>query len=186
MNRFAALFAPALFSLLGTGCLIETGDPAPLANSSEPAPTQPPSTPQVAVVDPDRTLTAKAGDGVGVFVEYRTGGTWTISWTCDTARSAQSCPFTIHVSGSDLALVDKSVSSGTASATATSVDAVSDTDFAVDSVTFRGKPGGRILLDATVGGLHDGSYLFFVQDGKVNGGYSGVLSNPIYLEPKKP
>ena len=49
-----------------------------------------------------------------------------------------------------------------------------------------GKPGGRILLDATVGGLHDGSYLFFVQDGKVNGGYAGALSNPIYLEPKKP
>lgn len=186
MNRIAALLAPAFFSLLGTGCLIETGDPAPLANSAEPAPQPAPSSPQVAVVDPDRTLTAKAGDGVGVFVEYRTGGTWTISWTCDTARSSQSCPFTIHVAGSELTLVDKSISKGTASATASAVDASSETDFTVDSMTFRGKPGGRILLDATVGGLHDGSYLFFVQDGKVNGGYTGALSNPIYLEPKKP
>jgi hypothetical protein len=36
MNRIAALLAPAFFSLLGTGCLIETGDPAPLANPDEP------------------------------------------------------------------------------------------------------------------------------------------------------
>jgi hypothetical protein len=43
-----------------------------------------------------------------------------------------------------------------------------------------------ITVEASVGGVKDGSFLFFVQDGKVNGGYAGKLTNPLQLQGKTP
>ena len=48
-----------------------------------------------AVVDTNRSLSATAGQGVGVFVEYDSGGHWDITWTCDTALSKESCDFSL-------------------------------------------------------------------------------------------
>ena len=47
-------------------------------------------------------------------------------------------------------------------------------------------PGAIITVDAAMGGIHDGRFLFFVQDGKVNGGYSGALTDPLMLEGTTP
>ena len=41
-------------------------------------------------------------------------------------------------------------------------------------------------LDAKLDGVGDPAYLFFVQDGSVNGGYSGMLTDPLMLEPSTP
>ena len=54
------------------------------------------------------------------------------------------------------------------------------------TTTFVTDPGARITIDGTVSGLHSGDYFFWVQDGKVNGGYGGHLSNPLSFDPSQP
>jgi hypothetical protein len=34
--------------------------------------------------------------------------------------------------------------------------------------------------------VQDGSFLFFVQDGKVNGGFTGKVTNPLQVQGKTP
>ena len=43
-----------------------------------------------------------------------------------------------------------------------------------------------ITLDAKLSGVEDPSYLFFVQDGNINGDYAGMLTDPLMLEPSSP
>jgi hypothetical protein len=38
-------------------------------------------------------------------------------------------------------------------------------------------------ITVTLSGIANGSLLFFVQDGKVNGGYTGMISDPLMLVP---
>jgi hypothetical protein len=48
------------------------------------------------------------------------------------------------------------------------------------------EPGAVLSIDARVDGLADSAFFFFVQDGKVNGGYSGKLTNPLQFVGKTP
>jgi hypothetical protein len=149
-----------------------------------------PSTPMLVEVDPDRTLAATPGEGVGVFVEYATGGHWTLSWTCDTLVSYQSCPFDIEVSVPSNASI-QNVSPTNTSADSTVVDAQhideqTTTTSGTDGVTFDATPGAAITVDALISGQGSGSYLFFVQDGQVNGGYKGALTDPLMFQPSSP
>lgn len=164
---------------------VATGS-AGAANSSSSAS----SAPILAEVDPNQTMDVVGGDGVGVFIEYRTGGHWSVRWTCDTNITHQSCDVSLsaevavgavsNVDSTDLA--DGSVTSPSPSR----IEVKSTTTTDVRGVYFDTDPGVAITLDAEVGGIKDGSFLFFVQDGKVNGGYTGVLSNPIRLQGKAP
>jgi hypothetical protein len=70
--------------------------------------------------------------------------------------------------------------------TPSSIEASVTTATEVHGLTFDTNPGAVITLKASLGGLADGSFLFFVQDGKVNGGYEGKLSNPLQLQGKTP
>ena len=56
----------------------------------------------------------------------------------------------------------------------------------IHGFTFDTDPGAVITLEATSGGQHGGQYFFFVQNGQVNGGYSGTLTDPLMLEGTKP
>jgi len=143
--------------------------------------------PMLVDVDANQVMNAHAGTGVGVFTEYKTGGHWHVWWTCDTSLSGYSCNYDITVSA---------LSGGIAAAVSQGPDATSEivdgsstielvttTTVAVDGVTFDTIPGAIISLDAKLGGVEDGSFLFFVQDGQINGGYEGLLSDPLLLEP---
>ena len=141
--------------------------------------------PLLVVVDTNQTMNAVGGDGVGVFVEYAAGGHWHVWWTCDTNQTQAQCNFVVGItaaSGAITKLDASQLSGGFASlSSATQLDASSTTTTTVTGVKFDTDPGAQITLDATMGNLTDGSFLFFVQDGKVNGGYAGTLSNPLSL-----
>jgi hypothetical protein len=62
----------------------------------------------------------------------------------------------------------------------------STTTTQVHGVTFQTDPGAVVTVDAHIGNFHDSSFLFFVQDGQVNGGYSGRLTNPLQFVGKTP
>lgn len=141
-------------------------------------------------IDTDQTMTAVGGDGVGVFIEYAKGGRWHVWWTCDTARTQQACEFSVSAAATsgNISNLDSAELEGgfTTSPTASRVDATSTTTMQVHGIRFDTDPGAIITIDAAVGGLKDGAFLFFVQDGKVNGGFAGRLTNPLQVQGKTP
>lgn len=156
-----------------------TGTPAPSAPS-----------PMLALVDTDQVMTADPGQGVGVFTEYAKGGKWHIWWTCDTAKTNQDCDFAVNVTAAsgNITDVDAAELQGGFSSTPTPsrVEARSKTTSQLHGIRFSTNPGAVITLDASVGGVKDGAFLFFVQDGKVNGGFTGKLTNPLQLQGNTP
>jgi hypothetical protein len=152
--------------------------------------------PMLVDVDPNRTMNAQPGEGVGVFTEYVSGGHWHVWWTCDTNQTGFDCSFDVTVSvaggaidngrGEALAATDQILQSS-----ACKLEVVTQTSTAINGVTFDAPPGAAITLDAKMNGQDDGAILFFVQlatDGtpQVNGGYHGPLTDPLMLEPSSP
>ena len=151
--------------------------------------------PMLVDVDPNETMNATPGNGVGVFVEYKTGGHWHVWWTCDTNKTGLDCAFnnTVSVaSGSitNLAGQGLATSDGVTQPGAQTVVAATRTTTGVDGMTFDTPfSSGQtpvITLEAQLNGSDNGQYLFFVQDSEINGGFMGTLTDPLQLEPKTP
>jgi hypothetical protein len=172
----------------GTGAVGDDGSTLPPSSPASPAP-------MLVVVDTDQVMNADPGQGVGIFTEYGAGGKWHIWWTCDTARSGQDCDVSLsataasgNISNVDAAELEAGVAT---SPTPSRVEARVRTSTQVHGITFTTNPGAVITLDATIGGLREGpgangSFFFFVQDGKINGGFEGRLTNPLQFQGKTP
>ncbi len=202
-----ALFSASLFA-----CVIEDGPPrrvrtrtavpsspdAPSESSGAGAPDEAresaDSEPMQVVIDTDQVMNADPGQGVGIFTEYATGGHFRIWWTCDTLKSGQACDVSLAASvteGTIGALETDQLGSGTAVATSVSrVEARVTTTDQVHAIAFTTTPGAVVTVAATVGGLRqpgpNESFFFFVQNGQINGGYTGPLTNPLQLKGDKP
>jgi hypothetical protein len=162
--------------------------------------TLPPSTPaspapMLVLVDTDQVMNADPGQGVGIFTEYAAGGKWHVWWTCDTSQSNQDCDVSLSATAAsgNISAVDAAELEGgfVTSPTPSRVEARIRTTTQVHGITFATNPGAVITLEATVGGLKEGpgangSFFFFVQDGKINGGFTGRLTNPLQLQGNKP
>jgi hypothetical protein len=150
----------------------------------------PSATPMLVKVDTNKTLGASAGEGVGVFAEYDAGGHWNLSWTCDTAISGQSCNFQINVSVSK-GTITGATSNGFADpdtlvTTNAGLTATTTTSTTLQGMLFDSDPGAVITLSASLSGEYSGSFLFFVQDGEINGNFKGLLTDPLQLEGSSP
>ncbi len=165
----------------------------------------PSSTPMLVKIDPGASMVQTPGQGVGVFTQYDPtstadpGGHWYIWWTCDTNTSGEPCAFDISVSVAHGEITDATpqgfgetdLLSGGGSGTdggagSASLTAQTTTTSTVQGVHFNTDPGAVITLSASLGGDYSGSFLFFVEDGKVNGGYRGMLHDPLELQPSSP
>lgn len=139
----------------------------------------------VVDIDPNATLVQTPGNGIGVYVEYETGGHWNVTWTCDTNLTGLSCPY----------IIDASVAQGTITSPVPQgfgagdsltqpgpqdIEAITTTMGGVDQVTFDTDPGTTLQINVR---LNAPVSFFFVQDGKVNGGYKGSLTNPLIFQP---
>lgn len=193
----------ALLSALMVACAVENDHGYGYSNggsagggSTSPPPsstgTSSPSTSPILVdVDTGRTMNAQPGDGVGVFTEYTAGGHWHVWWTCDTNQTGADCAMDVKISVASGAIsattVDKSPSAGTiASTSPQQIEVTTTTTTSTDGIHFDTAPGAIITLTASIGGMYDGSFLFFVQSGKVNGGFTGTLTDPLQLEGSSP
>jgi hypothetical protein len=154
-----------------------------------------PTQPMLVDVDPNRTMNATPGNGVGVFTQYETGGHWNVWWTCDTSKTSLPCAFdvTVTVSTGTIANVageTLEAAEAPTQATTQSVELVTTTTTGIDGMTFDTVvPAGTtpiITLNAKLNGVDDSEYLFFVQDGQINGNYAGSLTDPLMLEPSSP
>jgi hypothetical protein len=156
--------------------------------------------PMLVRVQTGKTLTAAPGGGVGVFVEYATGGHWTIWWTCDTKKTGSTCNFEINATTKD---GDITSIAGTDGTTLTPPDA-GDFDGApfdagspafpisgtttnqVQGLTFDAKPGAIVEVTATLDGSNDGDIFYWVDGDKVKDGYKGQLTDPLDFQPTAP
>ena len=150
-------------------------------------------TPQTLLADVDtagRFQSFAGGQGIGIYVEYDAGGHWTLSWTCDTSVTNLVCTYLVDASVSaDNGTIQNAVAvppSGMDSLRQTSplqVEAVTTTTTGVDQITFDTTPGATLTVAVQ---LNAPVSFFFVQDGKVNGGYTGQLTNPMMFLPTAP
>lgn len=187
--------APLLSALaFSVGCVIDSSDSPPRVQQTgvdpEPEPPPPPPPPPdpnqvdpaVVEIDPNRTMSAEGGQGLGVFVEYSTGGKWHLFWTCDTAISGQPCQFLIHVRATDGALTINDPERGSEAGEA--FEFVSETRTEVHEAYVDATAGSDVQIEAVIDGQSESRFFFFVQDGRVNGDYTGVLTNPLIFRPK--
>jgi len=157
----------------------------------QPPPEQPPADePMTVNIDPDATFTEVApGEGVGLFMEYGTGGKWHLWTTCDTNYSNVACSFDVVVSvdtESEVLKVDEEdlegfdevrmIDSGTASFKA---DTASDTD----GMVFETTPGATVRLDMLLDGKAEPRFVFWFGDGVL---HKGAPTNPVDFAPKSP
>lgn len=150
------------------------------------------TSPILVDIDTDKTMNANPGDGVGVFLEYATGGHWHVWWTCDTnvnTAGPLTCDFTVQVNvtqGTITLKNDAPVGSSKLSSGGQQLQSSTTTGAEVHGYSFDTDPGAVITVDATIGGQRDGRYFFFVQNGQVNGGFTGTLTDPLMAEGSKP
>lgn len=198
--RVASLGAIAAF---GVACVVQDGSPgytrggSSVASPPPPADsagsTSPAAIPIVVVLDTGKTMNAAPGGGVGVFTEYAAGGHWHIWWTCDSSAPTsthQSCAFDVrihtesgaaHVQSSQFAPGDALVADDAQTLHATTVTSTN-----VSSLAFDTDPGASVRVTASMDGVADAAFFFFVQEGKVNGGFQGSLTDPLLFQPSRP
>jgi hypothetical protein len=173
-------------TILLPGCIVERDDSPPMVAQAprESGTTNITTQPMVVVIDTNESMKATPGDGVGIYVEYKEGGQWTLRATCDTRLSGSSCSNTIRVKGSALTYADSSGTTTTSSSFEASILVRLDSP----TLSFTGEPGQPVTIEASIDGVAkgDGQFFFFVQDQKVNGGFQGKLSNPLTFLPSKP
>jgi hypothetical protein len=199
MHRIVAL---VLCALASSACVVEehrtyggssggaAAEPAPDVPPAEEAPSGPVA-PMLVDIDTDEQMNASPGQGVGVFIEYYAGGHWRVWWTCDTAITSKTCAFEIGITAGSGEITNTKPQE---LATAGNVQTVSSRQIKVTTITgsqthgvrFDTPAGAVITVDAAVGSLRDGKYFFFVQNGKINGGFKGKLTNPLMLQGKTP
>lgn len=193
--RLLPLLAVAIAVPSLVACVVESRrDPPPDTVTPTPTATVPqPQQPLVVSIDTNQTMNnITGGDGVGVFVEYQAGGHWHVLMTCDTNKSGQNCNFDLKLTPDSGALTNYAVATGTANPAnlapmgQSGIEATALMTTEVADFTFDGTPGVRLTIDASVSTLHSGDFFFFVESGKINGGFTGTLSDPLTFEPTTP
>lgn len=155
--------------------------------NDEPAP--PDHDPWRVSIDTNAVVHSEPGEGVGIFVEYAAGGTWTLWTTCDTNTSRVICSFDLYASvdtsselfdivGSELERTDavRLVDEGVAYFHA-------ETGADIDAMTFTTTEGAIVRLEAYLDGELQPRFIYWFGDGVL---HKGAPSNPIDFEPTSP
>jgi hypothetical protein len=183
-RRLLSASALAL-AALATGCGTSGHDDA---YAQDPGFTAPADVQRVGI-DTGGTVSADAGDGAGLFVEYSTGGEYHVFTTCDTNISKQYCEWRIVASidpAQSLDFTDDGNFEADDSITriddgAVRLVFVSDVDF--DGAVLKVPPGEPLRLNWLLDGFARTDMLSWVSGGTVQ---TGAPSDPVDLEPTTP
>jgi hypothetical protein len=167
----AALFA---------ACTYDNGPDYHYVDSSN---QQPPPIYQ-ATIDADVTMTdLNPGQGVGMMIEYGSGGTWYVKFTCDTAKTDLSCGWYVWAQS-----LDESAIGGINQQQLDNEDTVDHpsldrpdaieyygiTTTELDAFSFQTDAGKPIGFDIGLDGEPEPNrYVFWIGDGWLNKGISG-------------
>ena len=139
------------------------------------------------VIDTGQMLEVEPGSGVGVFVEYQTGGHWRIFVGCDTEKSGFDCAFDViaqPVGSSPITAVKPEGLERDDSLSLVGGDVaelVTRTDLDFDGFTLDTAPGAVLSVDAYLDGACT-NYVYWVGDGAV---HDGAPSSPIEFQPSE-
>ena len=200
LGRFALVLAPAALTV---ACVVDS-TPQPQtswaggaveidAGATAPSPEDggPSGHPILALVDTNQTMNATPGEGLGVFVEYDSGGNWNVWWSCGPEQDGTDppCQFDVKISVASGTITQPAtrgfLATDTFTASGSQIEGVTTTTTAFDGVTFQTAPGAVITLSAAVGGVY-GPFIFFVEQGKVDDGASGLVTDPVLLQGTNP
>lgn len=189
-STFSMLAACIGLAAGASGCFVATdpyyyddvvvvGDPDVVVVVDEPAIAQ-------ETIDADVSMDYKPGEGVGLFVEYSSGGHWHVFTTCDTRLTDLSCKFDVlirpeagslvsNISGYDLAGGDTvGLTEGG------NVRLLSTTTLSDQGVDFDLDPGALVEIDFLLDGAAQPQFVYAVSHGVV---LNGVPTNPVQFVP---
>ena len=136
-------------------------------------------------IDADQALEVTPGDGVGVFIEYQSGGRWHVFVSCDTARSGYACNYDITVQPVGLSQIIQVSPDGLENDDTASLlggdfaKLVTRTDFDFDGYYVDLEPGVTLNVEAYLDNSCT-NYLYWFGDGGV---HSSAPSMPLNLVP---
>jgi hypothetical protein len=140
-----------------------------------------------ASIDADATMEVEPGVGVGVFVEYASGGTWRIYASCDTNVSGYRCDWDVLVTpleGGLEFLGEEGLEAGDLVADVDgSLNLIATNTHDFDGFLFAAEPGATVRVDVYLDGVPSPRYVYWVGDGAV---HRGAPTNPIDLAPSSP
>ncbi len=195
-SLWSLVLAAAGVSLLAMpGCIIiedddddNGGQHMVMTEPTTPAPpvVQPPEGPMK--IDTDATLNAAPGEGVGVMVEYMSGGEWNIRTTCDTNVSAAVCTFdlTASLKAGTFELVESDGVEGADTlkvVEATQAVLHAETASDTDGMRIKAAPGAILRLEVMLDGKPEARFVYWMSGGVVN---EGAPMNPVEFEPSLP
>lgn len=170
------------------GCIWSGSEPEPEPEPiTVPAPTL--DTPQLVAITPDKTLQSNAGDGVGIFVEYATGGHWHVWTTCDTNQSKVSCnfeAFAIPEKGANIFNVQpEALENGDVAEELTdgSAHLSASTSTELDGMTFDATPGAVVQLEVYFDGVPEPRVVYWFGNDTL---HTGAPTNPVDFLPDTP
>ena len=191
LSTFVLTLAMGALGVAGTGCIF-VDDHHGHGDESMPDPGDPdPPQDQISqvAIEADQALSANPGEGVGIFVEYRSGGEWHIWTTCDTFTSKVVCGFDIFAAthpdqlrgfaadqleeGQD-SLID--LGNG-------EIELRADTDSETDGMTVQTDPGAVLDLEVYLDANSAQPFVYWVSDGVI---HTGAPSNPVEFIPQTP
>ncbi len=130
------------------------------------------------------------GAGVGMFVEYESGGTWRLTFSCDTQVSQTSCVWTVYAQTLDASSVlgsegiEFEASDYLASSTEGFIEMQTVTELDLDVVEFRVAEGMAVGFDVWLhGDPNPERYVYWIAEGGVNYGISSPSFDLVPTEP---
>lgn len=140
-------------------------------------------------IDTDRTI-SNQGDGVGLFVEYASGGLWRLTFACDTAITDVPCVWTVWAQTVDYSslrgseAIEFESSDRLSSSTEGFAEMQSVTELDTDTVELRVNAGVQMEFEVWLDGdNYPERYVYWVADGGLNLG----MPSPVFrLVPTQP
>jgi hypothetical protein len=177
------------FALLVAGCTYDNGDARRVLYDDSSC-----STPTTSNIDTDRQIAIDQGVGIGVFIEYASGGHYHLRTSCDTTLSRLNCHWDViitpqagktitNVAGENLEGNDSVlayVPPVTPDGQTTSYRLTTETSTEIDGVTFDIEPGSAVTFDAFLDDTCALPYFFWEGDGAL---HQGSPSNPLTVTP---
>jgi hypothetical protein len=141
----------------------------------------------ISGIDADALIDVVPGEGVGLFVEYESGGGWHVFATCDTAITGFGCEWDVIVTPvegvADLLTEDDLEFEDFLDFWGSGARMITFTTHGVDGMFFDAPAGEPLLVDALLDGIAANRYLYWVGDG---GLHRGAPTSLLELEPFDP
>jgi hypothetical protein len=187
LGPVALLTAAAALSAGLVGCLIVDDNNA---TGGGPPTTTPPALdiPKQVSITGDKTLDAKPGEGVGIFIEYASGGHWHVRTSCDTNSSKVTCNFDVFASAIDNGaaitnITGEELESSDVAETAKdgSAHLGTTTSSEFDGMFFDAPAGSRVEFEVYFDGIPNSRVVYWYGGGVL---HTGSPTDPVDMAPE--